>query len=366
MGIQINGNTDIISATDGSLTIQGADFTAVAAGSTAAPSISPTGDSNTGIFFPSADTIAFGEGGAEALRIDSSGNVGIGTNNVSLGKCEIHCPGTINHLVLKDTTNDWVSKIQVSTGGTFTLKSGDTEIINMPSTGRFRIKSPSNFNGEQNGRIEWWNENNSGIMAKISAVRESDGGAPTSLVFYTSANVDTAANSGEGDITERFKIDSSGKFYKNTNQIYPILQVLNETITSAVDLGSTTTTYTDIKTFGTFTPKKSGSLVYVMLQVQTWWGSTSNGNNTDVLGRLQQNSSGSYATFYTNDRLAGNFLYNQAFTHDTKHMIGTFTTSSTNSTSIKLQAMYSANNTAAFSFFHAGAGSYLIIEFDVA
>jgi len=53
----------------------------VAAGSTAAPSISPAGDSDTGIFFPSADTIAFGEGGAEALRINSSGNVGIGTNN---------------------------------------------------------------------------------------------------------------------------------------------------------------------------------------------------------------------------------------------------------------------------------------------
>ena len=53
----------------------------VAAGTTAAPSISPTGDSNTGIFFPAADTIAFGEGGVEALRIDSSGNLGIGTNS---------------------------------------------------------------------------------------------------------------------------------------------------------------------------------------------------------------------------------------------------------------------------------------------
>jgi len=56
--------------------------TTVAAGTTAAPSISPTGDSNTGIFFPSADTIAIGEGGVEALRIDSSGNLGIGTNSV--------------------------------------------------------------------------------------------------------------------------------------------------------------------------------------------------------------------------------------------------------------------------------------------
>jgi hypothetical protein len=55
-----------------------------AAGSAAAPTITATGDTNTGIFFPAADTIAFTEGGAEAMRIDSGGSMGIGTavNNV--------------------------------------------------------------------------------------------------------------------------------------------------------------------------------------------------------------------------------------------------------------------------------------------
>jgi hypothetical protein len=50
----------------------------VAAGTVSDPAITTTGDTNTGIFFPAADTIAFAEGGAEAMRIDSSGNVGIG------------------------------------------------------------------------------------------------------------------------------------------------------------------------------------------------------------------------------------------------------------------------------------------------
>jgi hypothetical protein len=44
------------------------------AGTAAAPALSTTGDTNTGIFFPAADTIAFSEGGAEVMRIDSSGN----------------------------------------------------------------------------------------------------------------------------------------------------------------------------------------------------------------------------------------------------------------------------------------------------
>jgi hypothetical protein len=45
------------------------------AGTVSAPVYSTTGDLNTGIFFPAADTIAFAEGGAEAMRIDSSANL---------------------------------------------------------------------------------------------------------------------------------------------------------------------------------------------------------------------------------------------------------------------------------------------------
>jgi hypothetical protein len=51
------------------------------AGSAAAPSFSFDGDPNTGIFNPAADTLAFAEGGVEAMRIDSSGRLGIGTSS---------------------------------------------------------------------------------------------------------------------------------------------------------------------------------------------------------------------------------------------------------------------------------------------
>ena len=47
------------------------------AGTATDPSITTTGDTNTGIFFPAADTIAFSEGGTEAMRIDATGTVGI-------------------------------------------------------------------------------------------------------------------------------------------------------------------------------------------------------------------------------------------------------------------------------------------------
>lgn len=49
-------------------------------GSASTPAIRGT-DTNTGMFFPAADTIAFAEGGAEVARFDSSGNFGIGTSS---------------------------------------------------------------------------------------------------------------------------------------------------------------------------------------------------------------------------------------------------------------------------------------------
>jgi hypothetical protein len=72
-----------VTFSDTGVVLSGVSTFTVSSGSASAPSISPSGDSNTGIFFPSPDTIAFAEGGVEALRIDSSANIGIGTANPS-------------------------------------------------------------------------------------------------------------------------------------------------------------------------------------------------------------------------------------------------------------------------------------------
>jgi hypothetical protein len=62
-------------------TLEATGVTTVQAGTAADPAITTTGDTNTGIFFPAADTIAFSEGGTEAARFDASGNLGIGTTS---------------------------------------------------------------------------------------------------------------------------------------------------------------------------------------------------------------------------------------------------------------------------------------------
>ena len=88
-GANLTGIAATTNVRTDSLVVSG--ITTVAAGSTSAPSISPTGDSNTGIFFPSADTIAFAEGGAEAARFNSSGELLVGTvtSTANGGKLQI-------------------------------------------------------------------------------------------------------------------------------------------------------------------------------------------------------------------------------------------------------------------------------------
>ncbi len=78
------------------------------AGSASAPSITANGDTNTGIFFPAADTVGITTGGTERLRIDSAGDVGIGI-----------------------TPSAWYSQsksLQVGTAGLFQRASAGNEI----------------------------------------------------------------------------------------------------------------------------------------------------------------------------------------------------------------------------------------------
>jgi hypothetical protein len=65
--------TIIIDGTNG---ISGVDGTA------ANPAVEGT-DANTGLFYPAADTVGVSTGGSERMRVDSSGNVGIGTSSPS-------------------------------------------------------------------------------------------------------------------------------------------------------------------------------------------------------------------------------------------------------------------------------------------
>lgn len=91
-------------------------------GAVGTPSYTFTGDTNTGIFSPAADTLAFVEGGVEVMRIDSAGNLGIGTTSVGY---KLDVPNNVVHFLETVVGNDALGWGRfVTASSTFFIQSG--------------------------------------------------------------------------------------------------------------------------------------------------------------------------------------------------------------------------------------------------
>jgi len=117
---------------------------------------------------------------SEKMRLDSSGNLLIGTTT------------------LENTTGNSGPKI---------IHTGDIQIDGDQKVLLFRS---TNSTAQKQSGIQWWNENGAGVQCAIFGVRETVPLAKGALAFYTSNNVDTGANNSEGNITERLRILSGG------------------------------------------------------------------------------------------------------------------------------------------------------------
>jgi len=84
--ININGTVGATTATTGAFTTLSASGVATfSAGTAALPAITTTGDTNTGIFFPAADTVATTVGGSEGMRLTSTLLYTASTVNIAIG-----------------------------------------------------------------------------------------------------------------------------------------------------------------------------------------------------------------------------------------------------------------------------------------
>ena len=165
-----------------SLILSGTDGLSDVDGSASTPAIRGT-DTNTGIFFPAADTIAFAEGGAEVARFDSSGNLGIGTTTAPAGGLL-----TLN----RAPTAAFGSPILQVGGASFT--SGGYYSVGLGFTDATYTEPP----------------------AEIAYVPTSDsGGTKGAIVFGTR---DVTTNTA---VSERMRIDSGGRVQIGTTATTP-------------------------------------------------------------------------------------------------------------------------------------------------
>ena len=150
------GNVTILTASSSGLTLTptsnvninvSSSTLAFGAGSVSLPSITTSGDTNTGLFFPAADTIAFAEGGAEAMRINSSGNlqangtISVGNTTPSTSGAGITFPATQSASTNANTLDDyeegtWTPVAARYTGGSITAVYGGSNAGKYTKIGR--------------------------------------------------------------------------------------------------------------------------------------------------------------------------------------------------------------------------------------
>jgi hypothetical protein len=155
-------------------TLSATGVTTVQAGTVSAPAITTTGDLNTGIFFPAADTIAFTEGGVESMRITSAGNVGIGTSAPAVSGLEISRA--------TGTASPTPAELRISTSST-----GSDWSTTSP-WGRLSFFSADTSDGGPQ------------VQASISAIADLASGGRSALTF----------NTGAGSPLECLRITSGG------------------------------------------------------------------------------------------------------------------------------------------------------------
>ena len=175
------------------LILSGTDGLSDVDGSASTPAIRGT-DTNTGIFFPAADTIAFAEGGVEAMRIDSSGNVGIGTSspadilNISkAGDLYLRVTNTstgINAYFGQDSNGTYIGNTGASV---VRFIQGSSERARIDTSGNFQFNSGYGSVATAYGCRAWVNFNGTGTVA-----------------IRASGNVTSITDNGTGNYTVNF------------------------------------------------------------------------------------------------------------------------------------------------------------------
>jgi len=254
-----------------------------AAGSAAAPTITATGDTNTGIFFPAADTIAFAEGGTEVARFDSSGNLGIGTSSPAQ-KLEVAGNALLSnnqYLGIKDSTGAAVG-FPIYTGSNDAifgyLASGSTGI----STYQFRTG-----NNVERMRID--SSGNVGIGTS----------SPTNKLHVSSSSFETIKLQGTSTVSGINFVNSASSngyiYYDNgPNMLFYTNGSERARIDSSGNLlvGRTTTANFSSSTTAGF----------------TWQGTvaTISTANTDALALQRSGSDGAIVVFFRQNSNVGN------------------------------------------------------------
>ena len=142
-GITLRGTTDkTINWVDATDAWTSSERFSVPTGTAAAPTLTFTGDEDTGIYSPSANQVALSTGGTGRLFIDASGNVGIGTSSPA---AKLHVYGASGNITSTVQSGSTVGRFLTNSNGTYVGTTTDNDFtIQTNSQNRVTVKNTGN------------------------------------------------------------------------------------------------------------------------------------------------------------------------------------------------------------------------------
>jgi hypothetical protein len=249
-GVYSPGADQLAAATNGvqRLTIDTAATTstlpvALPLGAVATPSITFTGDLNTGFWSPTADTLAASTAGGERLRITSAGLVGIGTSTVQAGHTL-----QVNGVIASVTSFGSFTALQAAggTGFRWTLANDGTFRLQRTTDG-FAGVSSTPIMIDASSRVGIGTTNPAVPLDVVGQIRSVDGTVDTRLQPLSGSSAAIAGTwSNHAYVlytnnTERLRISTAGNVGIGTSSPSVILDVRqNQAAYSYFDFYNTT------------------------------------------------------------------------------------------------------------------------------